>query len=831
MAWNGTYAQDGAKSILNNTGTSELDSAIKGISSTIQDNATNLATALVASNQANQGMSQLSSFFNDMHEVDLAKQKVEEEKNSLDLMVQQQQEKEQQLRSILNNAKDNAQQQVTNEMVNNATGGQDLPTLTQEIDKYIDNYHTAQSASGTQSTKQIIDPVTNKSSTVNLGSSDSSLKGISKDVIKDFILHRDKALAAYKSGALTLGQYANIESMAMKEGISDAVKLEAEGKTIKEMVDKGFRTPEMYRREAQILKESNPFYFRNDSINDISLALSQGQDLTTGRFDGQKYISQEKSDLNRAMDVYGNSNIGNTVNANANEKNTNTTNTNSTTTKPTIPSKPSVSATTNTNIQKPENPIQKIEDKQPVDANGNFKTVDGQKDYLNADSNQYSAAADLNNSIHKQGKSVVSGNLDASTKSYTIGNTDFDTMSYGSDKSKSIAKTVSENGTIKESRKIFGEILKYKHAEVIDENGNLNSRLLKSVNRMDSNDIQNAIDLLQLQEESFSEDLANARPNSEEYNTINNAINNVSNTRQNMEHLLNIKNSQSVKDKYDQSTNNVNYAFEVANMSPEEINRYRNQMQSYIAQPNLDPKERTKAEAELNAFNNAVNNGPFIIENAVVGGNPINNFDNDKVLNNPLAKINRSLFVSVTGQHITINGKTFPVESSGSIIGDSIDGALGEVLDEKSLAFLKAELAKDKDYTKAVAEFEQILGTQEGLDRISRTRLFKSYEQMTSRIQAIINNKIAKIHDDGIGTIKTRNNKTAETLNDSNFRDILEEKFTFVTEQDSNGAIKFRNIKANDYKDFLQQQYEHKNKGKQLEVNSLDQAIFNTVNQ
>ena len=831
MAWNGTYAQDGAKSILNNTGTSELDSAIKGTASTIQANTMNLATALEANNQANQGMSKLSSFFNDMHEVDLAKQKVEEEKNSLDLMLQQQQEKEENLRSVLNNAKDNAQQQVANEMVNNATGGQDLPTLTQEIDKYIDNYHTAQSAQGTQSNKQIIDPVTNKSANVNLGSSDSSLKGISKDVIKDFILHRDKALAAYKSGALTLGQYANIESMAMKEGISDAVKLEAEGKTIKEMVDKGFRTPEMYRREAQILKESNPFYFRNDSINDISLALSQGQDLTTGRFDGQKYISQEQSDLNRAMYDYSSSNIGNTVNANANEKNTNTTtNSNSTTTKPTIPSKPSVS-TTNTNIQKPESPIQKIEDELPVDANGNFKTPDGQEEFYNTESSQYSAAADLNNNIHKQGKSAVSGNLDASTKSYTIGNTDFDTMSYGSDKSKSIAKTVSENGVVKESRKIFGEILKYKHAEVIDENGNLNPRLLKAVNKLDSNDMQNTIDLLQLQEESFREDLANARPNSEEYNAINNAINNVSNTRENIKHLLNIKNTQSVKDKYAPQTNNVDYAFKVANMSPEEINKYRNEMEAYIAQPNLDPKKRDKAQSELYAFNNTVNNAAYIIENGVVGGNPIKNFDNDKVLNNPLAKINRSLFVSVTGQEITVNGKTFPVESSGSIIGDSVDGALGEVLDEKSLAFLKAELAKDKDYTKAVAEFEQNLGTQEGLDRISRTRLFKSYEQMTSRIQAIINNKISKIHDDKTGTIKTRNNKTSETLNDSNFRDILENRLTFVTEQDSNGVIRFRNINAKDYKDFLQQQYNHKNKGKQLEVHSLGQAVFDKINQ
>ena len=866
MAWNGTYAQDGAKSILNNTGTSELDSAIKGLNTVMQSQLANQLMQERAGESLKSGLQSLvDDFGKPMQELDIAETQRAEEKNSLDLMVQEQQEKERQarenLKNVLDHAKNNAQEQMSNEMVNNVTGGQDLPTLTQDINEYIHNYSIAQKDN---IHKNIIDPVTNKAQPVDLSSKESSLSGIDKDIIKDFILHRDRALAAYKSGALTLGQYANIEAMAMKEGVSNAIKIEAEGKAVQDMIKQGFRTPAMYRREAEILKDSNPFYFKDKSVNEISLALSQGQDISTGRFDGQKYISQEKSDLERALSIYSSGNIGNTVNANINDKNAtdkenngdngsnkgnngdgNNKVTNNKTTTVTAKWQEYNSKIPTANNEKPKevtNIFDDYEQQNKIDINGNPKTHEYKKEYHNALAKQGQWGNTLGNlSFNRNGKSNkdIIPTVQKFNPIYAgYGYSSTVPSEVGSEDSNALSKSIKNNSTITSVQELMNEISNFKSSEMnVGGDFNINPKVIKAISKFDSDKLNEASSLLYSYKESLTNDLATLDSNSREYKSIQASIGNIDEIGQAITSIQGMKQEQVILDQYDLGKINSNTAIRLMTIDKERFEQELAANRAMATNKNLTDEQREPFVKNVAAYEAFKKNGIHIFENALATNDPMHNFDYDKKLQNESVKALQSMFLHLSSSKgITMPDGTIISPDgikSETILLDMIKSSLYRYYDDQSAKLIYEQLtSKDnKAFKNIVREYDGKLSSKDGVT--SNRTLKYNNRDFVDDIEGYIQKIISKINDgktDAMGVVKTRRGEAINAkVNDPTFRDDLEDTLTYFTKVDEKGTVRYIEQTGKSYQDFLVDLMKHKQNMREMDPNQINEWLNKNV--
>lgn len=860
MAWNGTYAQDGAKSILNNTGTSELDSAIKGLNTVMQSQLANQLMQEKAGESLKSGLQSLvDDFGKPMQELDIAETQRAEEKNSLDLMVQQQQEKERQarenLKNVLNNARNNAQEQMSNEMVSNVTGGQDLPTLTQDINEYIDRNSTSKNKS---EFKDIINPITNKAESVDLSSKENSLSGIDKDIIKDFILHRDRALAAFKSGALTLGQYANIEAMAMQEGVTNAIKIEAEGKAVQDMINKGFRTPAMYRREAEILKDSNPFYFRNDSVNDISLALSKGQDISTGRFDGQKYLSQEQSDLQKAMYDYSKDNIGKTVNANVNDKNVtidengnvvyNGVSNNKTTNKTTVAQKQQeyrdkIPTAKKETPAKTTNIFEEIEQANKIDVNGKIKEGNEQE-YRNAMSKQGIWGQKLGNLSHsrngKTNKDIIPTvkKIDPTYSGYS--DITYAPAEVGSEDSNALSKSVKNNSTITRVQELMNEISNFQSAEIVVGNDiKINPKVIKAISKFDDDKLDESSALLYSYKESLTQDLETLDPNSKEYKSIQASINNIDEIGQAITSIKGMRQEQLILDQFDLSK--VNYNNVIKLMSPESQKRINEELASYKAiatNPNLTKEERDPFIKKVAGYETFINNATNILENALATNDPMHNFDYQKKLQDESVKAIQSIYLHQSSNAgITLPDGTIlspdGIKSDTPLL-DMIKSSLYRYYDDKSAKLIFEQLTSEdnKGFRDLVREYDGKLGSKDG---VTENRTLKySNRDFVDDIQGYIQIAIKKINDgktNAMGVVKTRQGETISAKAKSpTFIDDLIDTLTYFTVVDDKGNVRYIEKTGKSYNDFLVGLTKHKQKMREKENNQLNKEMNKVIN-
>ncbi len=867
MAWNGTYAQDGAKSILNNTGTSELDSAIKGLNTVMQSQLANQLMQERAGESLKSGLQSLvDDFGKPMQELDIAETQRAEEKNSLDLMVQEQQEKERQarenLKNVLDHAKNNAQDQMSNEMINNVTGGQDLPTLTQDINEYIHNYSIAQKDNVP---KNIIDPVTNKAQPVDLSSKESSLSGIDKDIIKDFILHRDRALAAYKSGALTLGQYANIEAMAMKESVSNAIKIEAEGKAVQDMIKQGFRTPAMYRREAEILKDSNPFYFKDKSINEISLALSQGQDISTGRFDGQKYMSQEQSDLQRALSIYSSGNIGNTVNANINDKNVtdkenndsngnnddgnNKVSDNKTTANKTtaVTAKrqeynSKIPTQKNEKLEKVTNIFDESERQNKIDINGNPKTLEYKKEFQDALAKQGRWGSALSNlSFNRNGKSnkdivPTVQKIDPTYSGY--GSPSLVPSEVGNEDSNALSKSIKNNSTITSVQELMNEISNFKSAEMtVGGDLTINPKVIKAISKFDSDKLNEASSLLYSYKESLTNDLATLDPNSREYKSIQASIGNIDEIGQAITSIQGMKQEQVILDQYDLGKINSNTAIRLMTIDRERFEQELAANRAMATNKNLTDEQREPFVKNVAAYETFKKNGIHIFENALATNDPMHNFDYDKKLQNESVKALQSMFLHLSSSKgITMPDGTIISPDgikSETILLDMIKSSLYRYYDDQSAKLIYEQLtSKDnKAFKKIVREYDGKLSSKDGVTK-NRTLKYDNRD-FVDDIQGYVQKIISKINDgktDAMGVVKTRRGEAITAkVNDPTFRDDLEDTLTYFTKVDEKGTVRYIEQTDKSYQDFLVDLMKHKQNMREKDPNQLNAWLNKNV--
>ena len=313
MAWNGTYAQDGAKSILNNTGTSELDSAIKGLNTVMQSQLANQLMQERAGESLKSGLQSLvDDFGKPMQELDIAETQQAEREKSRQLEQEQINQSAQEANDTLMKSmdgfiKEDAKNKLGVELENAITGGQSVSNLRKAIDFSVDNAELK----GTTYQKPKLDENGNVVGSVPSKLVGNELDGFNKDLIREYVLYDDKFLAAQRF--MTPEQIAAITKLRQNGSLVNAIKTEREANITQEMLDRGQLTPEMYRREAEIIKEENPFYFKNQTIDAIQANLSLGQDLLSGRFDGKSYKSYEQQRLDMEKALYGQSSLGNTV--------------------------------------------------------------------------------------------------------------------------------------------------------------------------------------------------------------------------------------------------------------------------------------------------------------------------------------------------------------------------------------------------------------------------------------------------------------------------------------------------------------------------------------
>jgi hypothetical protein len=313
MAWNGTYAQDGAKSILNNTGTSELDSAIKGLNAVMQSQLANQLMQEKAGESLKSGLQSLvDDFGKPMQELEIAETQQAEREKSRQLEQEQINQSAQDANNTLMKSmdgfiKEDAKNKLGVELENAITGGQSVSNLRKAIDFSVDNAELK----GTTYQKPKRDANGNIVGYVPATLVGNELEGFNKDLIREYVLYDDKFLAAQRF--MTPEQIAAITKLRQNGSLVNAIKTEREANITQEMLDRGQLTPEMYRREAEIIKEENPFHFRNQTVDAIQANLSLGQDLLSGRFDGKSYKSYEQQRLDMEKALYGQSSLGNTV--------------------------------------------------------------------------------------------------------------------------------------------------------------------------------------------------------------------------------------------------------------------------------------------------------------------------------------------------------------------------------------------------------------------------------------------------------------------------------------------------------------------------------------